>query len=129
MSIENYLPIYDYRENGDKIDTVVVGYEKFKPSLVFYGMTVNSYGVPSLLGGDITFQLVQPGVLNDTQADWISYNSYWASVIADGSSLVTFNLGFLGTVMIREENAAAAASIKPFTPRKVQKPAGPLFVR
>ena len=129
MSIENYLPIYDYRENGDKIDTVVVGYEKFKPSLVFYGMTVNSYGVPSLLGGDITFQLVQPGVLNDTQADWISYNSYWASVIADGSSLVTFNLGFLGTVMIRDENAAAAASIKPFTPRKVQKPAGPLFVR
>lgn len=129
MSIENYLPIYDYRENGDKIDTVVVGYEKFKPSLVFYGMTVNSYGVPSLLGGDITFQLVQPGVLNDTQADWISYNSYWASVIADGSSLVTFNLGFLGTVMNRDENAAAAASIKPFTPRKVQKPAGPLFVR
>lgn len=129
MSIENYLPIYDYRENGDKIDTVVVGYEKFKPSLVFYGMTVNSYGVPSLLGGDITFQLVQPGVLNDTQADWISYNSYWASVIADGSSLVTFNLGFLGTVMIRDENAAAAASIKPFIPRKVQKPAGPLFVR
>ena len=129
MSIENYLPIYDYRENGDKIDTVVVGYEKFKPSLVFYGMTVNSYGVPSLLGGDITFQLVQPGVLNDTQADWISYNSYWASVIADGSSLVTFNLGFLGTLMTRDENAAAAASIKPFTPRKVQKPAGPLFVR
>lgn len=129
MSIENYLPIYDYRENGDKIDTVVVGYEKFKPSLVFYGMTVNSYGVPSLLGGDITFQLVQPGVLNDTQADWISYNSYWASVIADGSSLLAFNLGFLGTVMTRDENAAAAASIKPFTPRKVQKPAGPLFVR
>ena len=129
MSVKGYLPIYDYVEKGDKIDTVVVGYKKFKPSLVFYGMTVNSYGQPSPVGGDITFQLVQPGILTDAPIDWISYNSYWASMIADGNSLVAFNNGFMGTQMVREENAAAAASLKPVATRKVQKPTVPLLVK
>lgn len=128
MSVEGYLPIYDYVENGNDIDTVIVGYEKFKPSLLIYALALSGNQV-SLVGNDITFQLVQPGVITDTPADWVSYYPYWACMLADGSSLINFNNGFLGTLMTRDENAAAAASIKPFTPRKVQKPAGPLFVR